>query len=169
MDNHESHLKIEVTTNHLVLDKLMMKLGYVLLNWSMLEQAVLDDIKRLRISDGDSGTAPARTRGSFNERLAEWRALVSLKSRRNPRAALEVAEIANEAERLHRIRNLLTHHFAGVEESEGGSYLMLASENGIASLASSRTAFTPEQLDGLISQMSTIWKRIADLKSLLTT
>jgi hypothetical protein len=52
-------------------DTVIKAVGYVLLNWSMLEQAVVAEIRRLRLVDGDSGATTARARGSFNERLAE--------------------------------------------------------------------------------------------------
>ena len=45
------------------LDTLMSELGYILLEGSLLERAVLDDIKRLRMVDGDSGETSIRTRG----------------------------------------------------------------------------------------------------------
>lgn len=159
----------EATAVHSDQDTLMKTLGYVLLNWSILERAVIDDIKRLRLSDGDSGTTTARARGSFNERLAEWRALVSLKSRRNPEAAHEVAEIANLAEQLCRSRSLIAHHFAGVEKTAKGEWLIYASESGIASLRTSQTAFTFKQLDDLNLQMCTVCERIANLKSILAS
>ena len=73
-----------------VLDQLMMSLGYVMLHWSQLERAVLDEIKRLRSAEGDTGESSIRARGAFTERLAEWRAVVSLKSRRNLKAAKKV-------------------------------------------------------------------------------
>lgn len=146
----------------------MRAVGYVLFNWSELERAVLDDIKRLRMADGDSGEASKRARGSFSERLAEWRALVSLKSRRNPAAANEVGEIATQAERLRRTRNLLAHHFAGAEIHEGNECQVLVSENGISSLRSSQVGFTSTQLNELIREMQEIRSRILRLKDLLS-
>lgn len=157
------------TDVHSDTDPLMKALGYLLLNWSMLERAVIDDIKRLRLSDGDSGMTTARARGSFNERLAEWRALVSLKSRRNPEAAREVAEIGNLAEQLCRTRNLISHHFVGVERTTDCTSVIYASESGIASLRASQTAFSLEQLDGLNAQMCIVCERIAGLKSILAS
>lgn len=145
-------------------DALMRELGYVLLNWSMLEKAFIDDIQRLRLCDGDSGTPSARTRSSFNERLAEWRALATLKSRRNAAAAMEVAEIANEAEQLGRTRNLIVQHFAGVEEDPGGERVICASEGGIASFTASQFRFTRTQLADLNGRMLTLSERVCNLK-----
>ena len=93
------------------MDALMERLGYVMLHWSLLERAVLQEIKRLRSADGDTGESSIRGRGAFSERLAEWQALVSLKGRRNAKIANEVGEIASKAERLRRTRNLLAQHF----------------------------------------------------------
>lgn len=160
---------MEETAVNLDQDRLMTTLGYVLLNWSMLERAVIDDIKRLRLSDGDSGTTTARPRGLFSERLAEWRALVSLKSRRNPEASREVAEITSLAEQLCRSRNLIAHHFAGVDRTPDGKWIMYAAESGIASLRTSQTAFTVEQLDDLNLQMCTVFERIASLKTIIAS
>ncbi len=149
------------------LDTLMSELGYILLEGSLLERAVLNDIKRLRMVDGDSGETSIRTRGVFSERLAEWRALVSLKSRRNPAASLEVGEIASQAERLCRTRNLLTHHFAGVETSEDEKHHILVSEAGISALRASQIVFTSAQLNDVLTEMRDVRRRIARLKDIL--
>ena len=45
------------------LDRLMQSLGYVLLHWTLLERAFLDDIRRLRMSDGDTAETSIRQRG----------------------------------------------------------------------------------------------------------
>ena len=149
------------------LDILMRDLGYILLEGSLLERAVLNDIKRLRMVDGDSGEASIRTRGVFSERLAEWRALVSLKSRRNPAASQEVGEIASQADRLCRTRNLLTHHFAGVEASADGEHYILVSEAGISAVRASQTVFTSGQLNDVLTEMRDVRRRIARLKDIL--
>lgn len=159
----------KVIDGHSDVDTLMTALGYLLLSWSMLERAVIDDIKRLRLSDGDSGMTTARVRGSFSERLAEWRALVSLKSRRNPEAAREVAEIGNLAEQLCRTRNLIFQHFVGVERTTEGTWVAYASDGGIASLPASQTAFTLDQLGDMNAQMRALCERIGQLKSILET
>jgi len=44
-------------------DMLLKAVGYVLLNWSLLERALIGEIRRLRLVDGDSGaTTAARAR-----------------------------------------------------------------------------------------------------------
>lgn len=90
-------------------------------------------------------------------------------SRRNPEVAREMAEIANLTEQLCRSRNLIAHHFAGVERTADGKCLIYASESGIASLRTAQTAFTLEQLEELNVQMRTVCERIANLKSNLAS
>jgi len=88
----------------------MASVGNLIFYWSLLEAELADDIRRLRSGSGD---LPARMRGSFSEQLAEWRALVSLKARRNQELAEAAFTLTNEIEGLRQKRNLVTHHFAG--------------------------------------------------------
>ena len=88
----------------------MASVGTLIFYWSLLEAELADDIRRLRSGSGD---VPARMRGSFSEQLAEWRALVGLKVRRNQALAEAVFTLANQIEGLRQKRNLVTHHFAG--------------------------------------------------------
>lgn len=142
----------------------MRALGYFLLNWTLLERTVLEEIKRLRMLGGESGTTTARARGPFSERLAEWRALAILKSRRSAQAAQEVAEIAGHVERLGRTRNLLAHHLSGIEKTVGGEWVLLASESGVASARGNQTAFKLEELAQLSQQILSACERITNLK-----
>lgn len=146
---------------------LMQSLGNLMLHWSTLERALLDDIKRLRLVDGESGEPTRRGRGSFSQRLAEWRALLSLKSRRNPAAAQEAGEIATQAERLRRTHDLIAHHLVGAEKSASGEHQILVSESGISALPRSQTAYTTSQLRGLVSEMREAVSRIEHLKDVV--
>jgi hypothetical protein len=150
------------------LDRLMRSMGYVMLHWSLLERAFLDDIRRLRMIDGDSGEASIRARGAFSERLAEWRALTSLKTRRNPEGAQEVGDLSTLAERLRRQRNLIGQHFSGAttERRDGGPAIFV-SEGGVASIKSSQQPITQESLDQLIAEMDDCRRRISRLADVL--
>lgn len=151
-----------------VMDRLMCSMGYVMLHWSLLERAFLEDIRRLRMGDGDSGESSIRARGAFSERLAEWRALMSLKTRRNPEAALEVGELATLAERLRRQRNLIGQHFVGAMagDSDGGPAILI-SEGGVSSMRSAQQPLTQAALDGLRAEMDDCRRRITLLAELL--
>ncbi len=146
----------------------MRSLGYVMLHWSKLECAILDDIKRLRRVDGDNGGTSMRPRGSFSERLAEWRALVSRKSGRSSTAPNEVGEIAAQAERLRKTRDLIGNHFVGTEISAGGEYQIVVAEGGPSSVRASQTTFTTRQLSNLVEEMDEAAARVVRVEGLMS-
>jgi hypothetical protein len=94
------------------MQQLMASVGSVMLHWCYLEDALTDTIRQLRIvSEGSANLI--RVRGTFNDRLSEWRGLLSQKTRRNPEMAEVVAELANEMEHLRGMRNRIAHNLAG--------------------------------------------------------
>ena len=142
-------------SNGAALDRLMRSIGYVMLTWSSLESAFLEDIRRLRSKDGDSLESSIRSRGSFSERLAEWRALISQKTRRNPEVAREVGELATLAEGLRRHRMLIAQHFVGADlQGTENSPAILVAEGGVSSGRAAQQRFTQSDLDRLIEEMS---------------
>jgi hypothetical protein len=98
------------------LEKLMASVGSVMLHWCFLEDALTDTIRRLRIESEGSANS-IRVRGSFSDRLSEWRGLLSQKTRRNPELAETVADLANEMEHLRGTRNRIAHNLAGANAS----------------------------------------------------
>ena len=98
------------------LQKLMASVGSVMLYWCFLEDALTDTIRRLRIASEGSANL-IRVRGTFNDRLSEWRGLLSQKTRRNPELAETVADLANEMEHLRSMRNRIAHNLAGANAS----------------------------------------------------
>ncbi len=157
---------VETPSDHAPeLDRLMRSLGYLLLHWSLLEHAFIDDIQRLRSSEGSFAETPRRLRGGFSEKLAEWRALMSLRTRRFPTAAKEVGDLSALAERLRRQRNLITQHFMGatVDASEGEPALLVA-EGGVGSRRLTQQVVTQSQLDQLIDELDNCRRRIKRLE-----
>ena len=92
--------------------RLMSSLGGLIYHWSLLEDALADDIRRLRL-EIEGRTTLVRGRGSFSDWLREWRGLLSQKARRRPELADAVAQLANEMEQLKLKRNLVAQDFAG--------------------------------------------------------
>lgn len=168
MDIEDMSPLSEAAMQEQAMDRLMRSLGYVMLHWSLLERAFLDDIRRLRMVEGDSGEASIRARGAFSERLAEWRALMSLKTRRLPEAAQEVGELSTLTERLRRQRTLIGQHFIGAttEPEEDGPAIFVA-EGGLTSARSSQQAISQAALDDLIDEMDRCRERIARLQSMM--
>jgi hypothetical protein len=66
------------------LAELLSTLGLLLYRWSVLDQKLSEEIKHFRMEGGDS-EASLRIRGSAGERLGEWRALISQRTRRSLR------------------------------------------------------------------------------------
>lgn len=93
-------------------EKLMASIGSLMFHWCLLEDALTDEVRRLRIeSEGEANFV--RVRGSFSDRLREWRGLLSQKTRRKPELAEAVAALANEMEQLRHKRNLIANDLAG--------------------------------------------------------
>lgn len=103
-------------TSNTDLQRLMASIGSVMLHWCFLEDSLTDTIRRLRIESEGSANL-IRVRGSFSDRLSEWRGLLSQKTRRNPEMAEIVADLANEMEHLRGMRNRIAHNLAGANAS----------------------------------------------------
>lgn len=152
------------------MDQLMQSLGYVLLHWSLLEKAFTHDVRRLRLGEGNFSESSSRARGGFSEKLAEWRALMSLKSRRDPHIAQEVGELSTLAERLQRQRNLIAQHFVGAstDPSEGEPALLM-SEGGVGSSRASGQVVTQSELDHLIAELEDCRRRVIRLPEIMNS
>jgi hypothetical protein len=98
------------------LQRLMASIGSVMLHWCFLEDALTETIRRLR-TESEGSANLIRVRGSFSDRLSEWRGLLSQKTRRNPEMAEIVADLANEMEHLRGMRNRIAHNLAGADAS----------------------------------------------------
>ena len=143
--------------------KLMASVGSVLLHWCFLEDALTDTIRRLRIvSEGSASLI--RVRGSFSDRLSEWRGLLSQKTRRNPQLAETVADLANEMERLRGTRNRIAHNLAGANASpdnEAGPYIWCAERE--ASNPGERDHITLTDLNDMIEAMDRCRNRLRSI------
>lgn len=141
--------------------KLMASVGSLLYHWCQLDQVLIEDIRRLRSEGGDVQTTVLRVRGSFSERLAEWRALLSLKSRRNPRLAEAVLDVSNQVERLRQKRNLIAQHFSGAStRREDGEPFISCSEGDRGALNASVVRITQSELTALINEMERCCQRV---------
>lgn len=142
-------------------ERLMASVGNLLFHWSLLDQALIDDIRRLRSEGGDVQTTVLRVRGSFSERLAEWRALLSLRSRRNPKLAEAVLEVSNQVERLRQKRNLVAQHLAGASaRREDGEPAILCIEGDRGAPNAGAIRITQPELIALIREMNQCCRRV---------
>lgn len=100
------------------LSDLLTTLGMLLYRWSVLESTLWDEVRRFRMAGGDSESSLQRVRGSAGERLGEWRALISQKTRRDAEMAKAVSTLSTRIERHRRDRNLIARDFEGVVQLE---------------------------------------------------
>ena len=133
------------------MQKLMAALGNAMLHWCFLEDELTEAIKRLRI---ESEGSASRIRGTFGDRLSEWRGLLSQKTRRNPPLAEAVADQANEIERLRTKRNLIAHNLAGADASpdESEPHVWCA-DRAAPGAGAERTQISLADLDEMIQAM----------------
>ena len=146
-------------------EKLMASVGRVLFHWSLLDEALIEDIRRLRAASGSMQTSVLRIRGSFNERLAEWRALLSLKSRRNPPLAEAVLVASNQVERLRQKRNLIAHHFVSASAGGDGTEPYIVCFEGERGANTGTGRITQSELTALIDEMESCRQRVMAIES----
>jgi hypothetical protein len=144
---------MRTTAPNVEYEKLMAAVGKVLLHWCHLEDELTEAIRRLR-TESEGAANLIRVRGSFSDRLSEWRGLLSQKTRRNPQMAETVADQANEIEHLRATRNLIAHHLAGAEPSpdEGQPYIR-CEERGAPSASVEPKHITLADLGDMIDAM----------------
>ena len=146
-------------------DKLMASVGRVLFHWSLLDEALIEDIRRLRTESGSVQTSVLRIRGSFSERLAEWRALLSLKSRRNPSLAEAVLVASNQVERLRQRRNLVAHHFVGASAGNDGEEPYIVCFEGERGANTATGQITQSELTALIEEMDSCRQKVLAIEA----
>ena len=133
--------------------ELMASVGYLMFHWTLLDRAVLNQIRRLRMSEGEQITTSMKVRGTFSERLAEWQALISQRNRRNMRVGNRLSELSSQAERLNRKRKLITQHFSGASDGDGGEPAIFYSEGGVATARDAHARLTQRELSALIAEV----------------
>ena len=134
--------------------ELMASVGYLMFYWTLLDRAVLGQIRQLRMSEGEQVATSMKVRGTFSERLAEWQALISQRNRRNMRVGNRLSELSSQAERLNRKRKLITQHFSGAADVDGGEEAAIFySESGVATARTSHARLTQSELSALIAEV----------------
>ena len=144
-------------------DRLMSLVGQALYHWSLLDDALRDAISGLR-STGTAGDGSHRARALFGERLAEWRALLSQRSRRNPQLAETVLEIGNDVERLQQARKLIGEHFCGATAGKADEEPAIYCRHGKSLGGTSTTKrITLTELQKLIFEMDECREHVMSL------
>lgn len=90
---------------------LMTAIGYLMFQWSLVEQELQQQIGHLRRQGGDNLDMPGRLRATINERLGEWRALLSTRRRGGAAEAKAAEALAERIRAAGAFRNLVGHGF----------------------------------------------------------
>jgi hypothetical protein len=145
--------------------RLMASVGYLMFHWSLLEDGLADDIRRLR-TESEGGANLIRVRGTFADWLREWRGLLSQKTRRKPELAEIVADLANEMEHLRQKRNLIAHEFAGASaRTDEGEAHIWCGQRDRTGPNPEVTRFTQAELSATISAIDRCRARIRTIEA----
>ncbi|CAH0348342.1 MAG: hypothetical protein WA085_04050 [Sphingobium sp.] len=96
-------------------DDLLCGVGQLVCAWGLLEQRLEQKIGILREAAGDVRTIGSRTRPGMAKLLAELRAMVSMRDRRNATVLGEIAALERDIQRIDRFRGLIVSGFQGPE------------------------------------------------------
>lgn len=102
---------------------LMTAVGYLMFQWSLVEDELHRQICRLRREGGDNLHMPNRMRATINERLGEWRALLGTRRRGGPGGAIATEPLAERIRAAGTLRNLVGHGFVTASAAEAEPWL----------------------------------------------
>ncbi|HEV2745678.1 MAG TPA: hypothetical protein VGW34_00075 [Allosphingosinicella sp.] len=139
---------------------LMASIGWLFFHWSALETTLVDEVRRLRIAGGDTGNTLVRIRGTLSERLAEWRALISLRSRGDRQLAQAVADLSTQIERLQRLRNLIAQNFAGASDED--QPVLFCADKNLSPPTAEAKRFTLSEMEALIDDVRACRDRLLE-------
>jgi hypothetical protein len=142
---------------------LLSTLGLLLHRWSILEKTLSEEIKRFRMAGGDTETS-LRIRGSVSERLGEWRALISQRTRRDAAMAEAVSALSTRIERNRRDRNLITKDFEGVAPRNNEQEASISCGGPLSGHSASATrTFSLSELRALVQEIDACSDQLAEL------
>src|SRR3546814_7848959 len=101
-------------------EALLCGIGRLIFSWGKLEVHLEQKVAQLRQNAGDV-RATARIRPTMAKMLAELRAIVSMRNRRNNMQLVEIAEIERTIQRIDKFRMLVIQGFQAPAEEQNGS------------------------------------------------
>jgi hypothetical protein len=132
---------------------LMYGVGRLICAWGTLEQNLEQKLCALRQAAGDVRTTGLRTRPGMSRLIAELRAMISMRDRRNVEALGQIDEIERDIQRIDRFRGLIV---SGFEIPHQGGFSCRDQKNNVFHVSG-------EQLDGEIVQLEHIGERLLSL------
>jgi hypothetical protein len=132
---------------------LMYGVGRLICAWGALEQKLEHKLCALREAAGDVRSTGTRSKPGMSKLMAELRAVVSLRDRRNAAALTEIAELERDIQRIDRFRGLIVSGFGAPEP---GGFLCRDSKNN-------ELHVSMQQLDSETEHLEEIGERLLAL------
>ncbi|HEX7782827.1 MAG TPA: hypothetical protein VF509_08470 [Sphingobium sp.] len=132
---------------------LMYGVGRLICAWGALEQGLEHKLCALREAAGDVRNTSMRTKPGMSRLIAELRATVSMRDRRDVSALSQIADIERDIQRIDRFRGLI---ISGFGAPEPGGFLCRDQKNN-------EMHVSMERLDSEIGQLETISERLMAL------
>ena len=131
---------------------LMTAIGYLMFQWSLVEEELQQQISQLRREGGDNLHMRNRLRATINERLGEWRALLGTR-RRGGTAQSQASEVLAERIRAAAsLRNLVGHGFV-TASAEAAEPWLSCINRGTGYSASSERRISLSGINEMIDEM----------------
>lgn len=131
---------------------LMTAIGYLMFQWSLVEQELQHQIGHLRREGGDNLHLPNRLRATINERLGEWRALLGTRRRGGAVQAKVTEALAERIRAAGAFRNLVGHGFV-TASAEAVEPFLSCINKGSGYSASSERRISLSGINEMIDEM----------------
>lgn len=131
-------------------DALMCGIGRLVSSWGTLEVRLEQKILQLRQAAGDVRLTPARQRPTMPKMMAELRAIVSMRNRRNNVQLIEISEIERSLQQIDKFRMLVLQGFqAPAQDGRPGTraFLCRDAKNNVVSVSLHELDAEVERLD----------------------
>lgn len=119
-------------------DALMCGIGRLVSSWGTLEVRLEQKIAQLRQAAGDGRMTTARQRPTVARLMAELRAIVSMRNRRNNAQLIEISEIERTLQQVDKFRMLVLQGFqAPAQDGRPGTraFLCRDAKNNVISIS----------------------------------
>jgi hypothetical protein len=132
---------------------LLYGVGRLVCAWGVLEHSIEDKIAVLRRAAGDVPGQGTRNKASMARLLADLRAMISMRDRRDTTALLKMAGIEQQLQRIDRFRSLIV---SGFQTPEPGGFAVRDQKNNVLHISF-------EQLDDEIAQLEKVGEQLTAL------
>lgn len=96
-------------------DRVIRAIGALVCTWGSMECATMEKVVELRLAAGDVRVVGGRNRPGMSRLLAELRALIAMRDRRDKQALVVIADIENHIQRIAQFHLLVISGFQAAD------------------------------------------------------